>query len=77
MSEIMAHRLGQGYLTTGYSLITFEVPDSVDYEVIERSQLPEDWRLFSSYSFSQPLRVSVVSTTADIVITRPLRGSAR
>lgn len=55
MSEIIAHRLGKGYLTAGYSLITFEVPDSVAYERIERSQLPDDWRLFSSYAISQPL----------------------
>lgn len=55
MSEIMAHRLGQGYLTAGYSLVTFEIPDSIGCEVIERSQLPEDWRLFSSYAISQPL----------------------
>ena len=55
MSEIMAHRLGQGYLTAGYRLITFEVPDLVGHRVIERSQLPDDWRLFSSYAISQPL----------------------
>lgn len=55
MSETMAHRLGQGFLSAGYSLITFEVPDSIAHEEISRSQLPEDWRLYSSYSLSQPL----------------------
>ena len=55
MSETMAHRLGQGFLSAGYSLITFEVADDLHYEEISRSQLPEDWRLYSSYSISQPL----------------------
>lgn len=55
MAETMAHRLGQGFLSVGYSLITFEVPDRIPYEEINRSQLPQDWRLFSSYSMSQPL----------------------
>lgn len=55
MSETMAHRLGQGFLSAGYSLITFEISDHIPYEEIKRSQLPEDWRLYSSYSVSQPL----------------------
>ena len=55
MSEVMAHRLGQGYLAAGYSLITFAVPDSVAYVEIGRDELPDDWRLFSSYGISQPL----------------------
>ncbi|MEK6481954.1 RES family NAD+ phosphorylase [Catalinimonas sp. 4WD22] len=55
MSETMAHRLGQGFLSAGYSLITFEVDDNIAIEEIKRSQLPEDWRLYSSYSISQPL----------------------
>ncbi|AHM60277.1 hypothetical protein D770_10100 [Flammeovirgaceae bacterium 311] len=55
MSETMAHRLGQGFLSAGYSLITFEVSDAIPLEEISRSQLPEDWRLYSSYSISQPL----------------------
>ena len=55
MAEVMAHRLGQGYLTAGYSLITFEVPDSIACQEIRRSELPDDWRLFSSYAVSQPL----------------------
>jgi len=55
MAELMANRLGQGFLTAGYSLITFEVPDSVAYKGITRDQLPDDWRMFSSYSISQQL----------------------
>ena len=55
MSEIMAHRLGQGFLTVGYSLITFEVADSVGYQEIKRSDMSDDWRLYSSYAITQPL----------------------
>ncbi len=55
MSETMAHRLGQGFLSAGYSLITFTIPDATPVEEINRTQLPDDWRLYSSYSFSQPL----------------------
>lgn len=55
MAEIMAHRLGQGFLTAGYDLITFTIPDRLPYKEINRTQLPEDWRLFSSYTISQPL----------------------
>ena len=55
MSETMAHRLGQGLLTSGFSLITFKVPDEIPMEEISPAQLPADWRLFTSYRISQPL----------------------
>lgn len=55
MSETMAHRLGQGFLSAGYSLITFKISDNFSFEEIRRAQLPADWRLYSSYSISQPL----------------------
>lgn len=55
MSETMAHRLGQGLLSAGYSLITFEIADGTPFQEISRQQLPDDWRLYSSYSISQPL----------------------
>ena len=55
MSETMAHRLGQGFLTAGYHLITFNVSDQIGFQEVKRSQLPKDWRLYSSYSVSQPI----------------------
>lgn len=55
MSETIAHRLGQSFFSAGYSLITFDVADKLPYDEISRSQLHEDWHLYSSYSISHPL----------------------
>ena len=71
MAETMAHRLGQGYLAAGYSLITFEVSDHIPHEEINRSQLPEDWRLFSSYSISQPLGSDWFNRKATLLLRVP------
>lgn len=71
MAETMAHRLGQGFLSVGYSLITFEVPDHTPYEEINRSQLPQDWRLFSSYSMSQPLGSAWFHRKATLLLRVP------
>ncbi len=76
MAETIAHRLGQGFLATGYSLFTFEVPDRVHgdrvaYEEINRSQLPEDWRLFSSYTITQPLGSAWFNRKATLLLRVP------
>lgn len=55
MAETMAHRLGQGYLSQGFSLITLEVPDAAEIEEISLDDLPENWRMFSSYRVTQPI----------------------
>lgn len=55
MAETMAHRMGQGYLSQGFSLVTLEVPDTAEIEEISRSDLPESWRMYSAYQLTQAI----------------------
>ena len=55
MAETMAHRLGQGYFSQGFSLITLKVSDTAEMEEISLNDLPKKWRMYTSYQNTQPI----------------------
>ena len=53
--ENMVHKMGQGVLGSRFMMMVLELPDDLLQTTISLHQLPHDWKLASSYSFTQPL----------------------
>lgn len=71
MSETMAHRLGQGFLSSGFSLITFKLPNDIPMDEISLKQLPANWRLYASYRKSQTLGSAWYQKKAGLLLRVP------
>ena len=53
--ENMVHKMGQGILGASYIMMVLELPDNLSITTKGRRELPEDWKLESSYQISQPI----------------------
>ncbi len=53
--ENMVHKMGQGILGASYIMMVLDLPDNLSVTTIDRRELPEDWKLESSYQISQPM----------------------
>lgn len=53
--ENMVHKMGQGMLGARFTMMVLEIPDALPRTTISRQQLPESWKLESSYALTQPL----------------------
>jgi RES domain-containing protein len=53
--ENMVHKMGQGVLGASFVMMVLELPDKLPITTIGRAELPQDWKLESSYSLTQPI----------------------
>lgn len=53
--ENMVHKMGQGVLGASFIMMVLELPDGLPMTTITRADLPQDWKLESSYQLTQPL----------------------
>jgi RES domain-containing protein len=53
--ENMVHKMGQGVLGASFIMVVLELPDGLPVTTIHRQELPEDWKLESSYGLTQPI----------------------
>ena len=53
--ENMVHKMGQGVLGTKFTMMVLELPDDLPITTLSPADLPEDWKLSSSYSITQPI----------------------
>lgn len=53
--ENMVHKMGQGVLGARFTMMVLELPDGLPRTTITREDLPENWKMESSYGITQPL----------------------
>lgn len=53
--ENMVHKMGQGIMGASFVMMVLGLPDALPVTTISRQELPEDWKLESSYGLTQPL----------------------
>jgi RES domain-containing protein len=53
--ENMVHKMGQGVLGSTFTVMVLELPDALPVTAITTQDLPEDWKLGSSYRVTQPI----------------------
>jgi RES domain-containing protein len=53
--ENMVHKMGQGVLGARFTMMVLELPHGLPVTTISREDLPDNWKLESSYGITQPL----------------------
>jgi RES domain-containing protein len=69
--ENMVHKMGQGMLGSRFTMMVLEIPDELPLTTITRQQLPESWKLESSYALSQPLGSRWYQAGASLLLEVP------
>jgi RES domain-containing protein len=69
--ENMVHKMGQGMLGSRFTMMVLEVPEAMPITTVSRRDLPEEWKLDSSYALTQPLGSQWYQTQKTLLLEVP------